>query len=67
MEIMMAKKIIVPITAPAIAPPLQPQYEEQTPPQQSSPMSHWSSDEQLQEDDLLMHLLLQHCSPLSHW
>ena len=41
--------------------PLQPQFVEQTPPQQSSPLSHCSSDEQeLQEDELLMHLLLQH-------
>ncbi|RMX54895.1 hypothetical protein pdam_00015106 [Pocillopora damicornis] len=39
MEMMMAKKIIVPIMAPAIAPPLQPQCEEQTPPQQTSPIS----------------------------
>ncbi|RMX54886.1 hypothetical protein pdam_00015094 [Pocillopora damicornis] len=62
-----AKKTILPMIIPAIVPLLKPQFDEHTPRQHSSPIPHWKSYEQEQEDKLLMHLSSQHCSLVPHW
>ena len=66
MQMTKAKKTILLMIMPAIVPLLKPQFDEHTPRQHSSPMPHWKSYVQEQEDDSRMHLFLQHFLPNPH-